>query len=70
MKKLEAEVLDIFMKLVMKLNDATFRPFFLTLRDWTFRNASEERKRNREIFFFSFMNKLLDTLQVNHPCSF
>jgi hypothetical protein len=52
------------MKLVMKLNDTTFRPFFVTLRDWTFRNAADDRKLSRQIFYFNFMNKFLDTLQV------
>lgn len=48
----------------MKLNDTTFRPFFITLKDWTFRNAPLDRKLNRQVFFFNFMNKFLDTLQV------
>ena len=52
------------MKLVMKLNDSTFRPFFVTFKDWAFRSTTGERKINREIFFYEFINKFLDVLQV------
>lgn len=48
----------------MKLNDTTFRPFFITLRDWTFRNVVPERKLSRQIFFYTFVNKFVDVLQV------
>ena len=58
------KVIDAFMKLVMKLNDSTFRPFFVTFKDWAFRNTTGERKINRQIFFYEFVNKFLDVLQV------
>lgn len=54
----------MFLKLVMKLNDTTFRPFFITLRDWAFRNATGETKLARQIFFYNFMNKFIDVLQT------
>jgi len=57
------------MKLVMKLNDSTFRPFFVTFKDWAFRSTTGERKINREIFFYEFINKFLDVLQVCHIAS-
>lgn len=64
MKNLETAVTEVFLKLVMKLNDTTFRPFFITFKDWTFRNAVGDDKLNRQIFFYRFMNKFLETLQV------
>jgi U3 small nucleolar RNA-associated protein 10 len=63
-KNLETAVTEVFLKLVMKLNDTTFRPFFITFKDWTFRNAVSDDKLNRQIFFYRFMNKFLATLQV------
>jgi hypothetical protein len=48
----------------MKLNDTTFRPFFITLRDWAFRNVDGEKKLSRQIFFYGFLNKFLEVLQV------
>jgi len=61
---MEAQVNDVFLKLVMKLNDATFRPFFITMRDWAFRNATGEAKMARQTFFYNFMNKFIDVLQT------
>ena len=63
-KEFERDVSDVLLKMVMKLNDTTFRPFFITLRDWTFRNSTGDAKLHRQIFFYNFMNKFLDVLQV------
>jgi U3 small nucleolar RNA-associated protein 10 len=52
------------LKLVMKLNDTTFRPFFITLRDWAFHASVGEVKLRREIFFYNLLNQFLATLQV------
>jgi len=64
LKKLEARLTDVFLKLVMKLNDTTFRPLFIALRDWAFRNVDPERKLSRQLFFYNFINKFVDVLQV------
>ena len=65
MKEFEKDVSEVFLKLVMRLNDTTFRPFFITLRNWTFQNIRGEGKLHRQIFFYNLVNKFLDVLQVD-----
>jgi U3 small nucleolar RNA-associated protein 10 len=63
-KKLEAHINDVFLGLVMKLNDTTFRPFFINMRDWAFRGATGDARQTRQVFFYNFMNKFIDVLQT------
>jgi U3 small nucleolar RNA-associated protein 10 len=63
--QLEGLVIDVALTLVLKLNDATFRPFFIQLVDW----ASIGQKKNyaksmpRAVTLFRFLKALCERLK-------
>jgi U3 small nucleolar RNA-associated protein 10 len=63
--QLEDLVIDVTLTLVLKLNDATFRPFFIQLVDW----ASFKQKKNytgpmpRAVTLFRFLKTLCGRLK-------
>lgn len=73
---MEKASVGAFMQLALKLNEATFRPLFMRLVDWTSPEAPEISQRARELTFFKIMDRMLAQLKVSLspevfvPCGF
>lgn len=64
---LEAAILSVLLALVLKINDAIFRPFFIQLLDWdsTELPAKDTAGRSeRSITLFNAVNMLSERLKV------
>lgn len=53
------------MQLALKLNEATFRPLFMRLVDWTSPESPGISQRARELTFFKIMDRMLVQLKVS-----
>ncbi|KAF4550789.1 BP28CT (NUC211) domain-containing protein [Elsinoe fawcettii] len=54
---------SIMMKAIMKLNDATFRPFFASLVEWATEESEEEPSTQRQLSLYNFLGTFFDTLK-------
>jgi U3 small nucleolar RNA-associated protein 10 len=63
---LELAVIEILLSLVLKINDATFRPFFIRLVEWASLKVTKNHKEHvaRSISLFQFMKALIHRLKV------
>lgn len=60
---------EVAIKMIYKLNDASFRPMFVKILEWATTEAnSEERKGKiyRLITWYNFLHAFFDTLQVRN----
>ena len=66
-QEVEAVVNDAAIAMTYKLNDATFRPLFIRMLEWTtFPESSDERARNhRRTSWYTFLLTFFGTLKVN-----
>lgn len=69
MDDIEKAAVSAFMQLALKLNEATFRPLFLRLIDWTTTRdstdqASSPDARARQFTLFKVLDRMLIQLQV------
>ena len=67
MDEVETAVDDVAIKMIYKLNDATFRPLFVRMLDWaTAPTVKKEKKGNlyRRVSWYTFLNTFFNTLQV------
>lgn len=67
--EIENAVFDSAIVMIYKLNDATFRPIFLKIWEWT--TSSKCKKDDppelyRRITFYGFLSMFFDSLQVNN----
>ncbi|KAF2222501.1 armadillo-type protein [Elsinoe ampelina] len=53
----------IMMRTIMKLNDATFRPFFASLVEWATEDSDEEAQIDRQLSLYTFLATFFDTLK-------
>lgn len=67
--KIEDVAVDVFLKLVMKLNESSFRPLFLRLCDWALLDLEDEGARQarndiqcRQVVLYKTINALLSQL--------
>lgn len=68
MDDIEKAAVGAFMQLVLKLNEATFRPLFMRLVDWTTPGDLEEARVSeaaRQLTFFKILDRLLLQLKVS-----
>lgn len=65
----ERATIDAFIALLLKVNDATFRPFFVRLVEWTsgLSKQDDEGKMLRQIALFNFLAVFSDRLKVRLP---
>ena len=64
---IEVAINEIAIIMIYKLNDATFRPLFLRLSDWTRSVTSikdEQGRVHRQTTWFTFLMKFFETLKV------
>ncbi|PNS15203.1 hypothetical protein CAC42_8204 [Sphaceloma murrayae] len=54
---------SILMKVIMKLNDATFRPFFVSLVDWATSDSDAALQSTRQHSLYTFLTTFFDTLK-------
>ncbi|BFZ59345.1 snoRNA-binding rRNA-processing protein utp10 [Saitoella coloradoensis] len=64
---LESRAIDVFIQMVMKLNDTTFRPLYLRLVDWVFGELQEKNETQgalaRQIFYYRFLATFMDAFK-------
>lgn len=63
----EGAVNEVAIKMIYKLNDASFRPVFVKLLDWataTSSKKSSQAKLYRQTTWYSFLHSFFDTLKV------
>lgn len=60
--ELENSLIESVISMTLKLNDTTFRPFFVQLVD--FANSKEEKDLQRSITFFKFLAAFFDRFKV------
>lgn len=60
----EKAAVAAFMQLALKLNEATFRPLFMRLVDWTNPESPETSQSGRQLTFFKVMDRMLVQLKV------
>ena len=71
--QIEQSVNDVAIKMIYKLNDASFRPMFVKMLDWatTAINGKERKgKIYRQITWYTFLRTFFETLQVRDLDSF
>lgn len=68
--EVEISANKVAIKMIYKLNDASFRPMFVKMLEWATTAAnSKERKGQiyRQITWYTFLHAFFDTLQVRSP---
>lgn len=62
----EDAVNDVAIKMIYKLNDATFRPVFVKLLDWATAPSAKESKAklHRQMSWYSFLHSFFETMKV------
>ena len=62
---LEREAIALLLSLILKVNDATFRPFFVQLVEWTadLPRADATGKEHRQITLFHFVHSMSERLK-------
>ncbi|MCJ1402119.1 snoRNA-binding rRNA-processing protein utp10 [Xylographa trunciseda] len=66
MDEVERIVNDVAIKLIYKLNDATFRPLFTKMLEWATTPTGRKEKQGkvyRQISWYTFLHAFFDTLQ-------
>ncbi|RKP05884.1 hypothetical protein THASP1DRAFT_19205 [Thamnocephalis sphaerospora] len=64
LRELEEGLIDAFLRLVMKLNETTFKPVFLKAVEWAIStHDAVTNKQARQIFFYRFLDQLLERLK-------
>lgn len=66
-EEVEEAVNDAAIAMIYKLNDATFRPLFSKMLEWSsFSESSDNNARvHRQTTWYKFLFKFFDTLKVN-----
>ncbi|CCG82051.1 U3 small nucleolar RNA-associated protein 10 [Taphrina deformans PYCC 5710] len=65
-EQVEKRIIAAFLKLVLKLNDSTFRPLFVKLRDWALAELVDKDATGlqcRRITFFNFFSQFCGTFK-------
>ena len=62
-EQLESSLIDSVIGMVLKLNDATFRPFFAQLVDQA--SSSPKSNQSRSITFFKFLEAFNEKFKVS-----
>jgi U3 small nucleolar RNA-associated protein 10 len=65
---IEQTISETAISLIMKLNDATFRPFFSKFVDWATKQLPKSDKYgrlNRQISLYRFLERFFDKLKVS-----
>lgn len=62
---LESDVIDVFLNLVMKLNETLFKPLFLKIVDWATMELGEndDGAKSRILFLYRLVDALLEKLK-------
>ena len=66
--EVEAEVNEAAIAMIYKLNDATFRPLFVRISDWTNATMSKEdgeSRLHRQMTWYAFLLQFFQTLKVS-----
>ncbi|MCJ1435688.1 snoRNA-binding rRNA-processing protein utp10 [Xylographa pallens] len=66
MDEVEKIIDEVAIKMIYKLNDATFRPLFIRILEWATTPTSKKEKQGkvyRQISWYTFLNTFFDTLQ-------
>ena len=66
--EVEAEVNEAVIAMIYKLNDATFRPLFVRISDWTNAAMSKkdgESRLHRQTTWYAFLLQFFQTLKVS-----
>lgn len=67
-EEVEAEVNEAAIAMIYKLNDATFRPLFMRISDWTNATMSKkegESRLHRQTTWYGFLMQFFQTLKVS-----
>ncbi|KAI9492397.1 hypothetical protein BDB00DRAFT_883490 [Zychaea mexicana] len=64
--ELESAMINVFLDLVMKLNETLFKPLYLKIVDWATVELAEEKREESEkrvLFFYKLLDSLFDRLK-------
>lgn len=65
-EQVEKRIISVLLKVVLKMNDSTFRPLFLKLRDWAVSELADKDAaalQLRQITFFNFFTQFAATFK-------
>lgn len=71
-ESIEAQVNEVTIKMIYKLNDTIFRPIFIQLTDWATSKTSDKDAVTgvrRLTTFYKFLGSFFGTLKVRRPSS-
>ena len=65
LERIEKRIISVFLKVVLKLNDSTFRPLFVRLRDWALSETTNaDTLLGRRLVFFNFFSQFIGTFKT------